>query len=151
MTTIAFDGSTIAADMLAVDNWGLKDNVSKLLRGNDFIAGGAGERSKILHWWSSVEKMSFEEVLRFGFPDYDAEKNDPAIVIAYKNGGAYKHAGGLFVPCSRPFHAVGSGRDYALAAMHLGRSAKEAVEVAMVFDNNTGGHIETMNVTGERN
>jgi hypothetical protein len=151
MTTIAFDGEVMAADMLATDNWGLKDNVSKLLIGKNFVAGGAGDRSKILHWWSSVKSLSFEEILNYGYPDYDSEKNDPSILIAYLNGGVYKHAGGLFMPCSRVFHAVGSGRDYALAAMYLGRSAKESVEIAMIFDNNTGGQIETYRLNHENN
>lgn len=38
--------------------------------------------------------------------------------------------------------ATGSGRDYALAAMHCGKSAKEAVEIAAFFDINTGKGID---------
>ena len=40
-----------------------------------------------------------------------------------------------------PHMAVGSGREYAMAAMHLGCDAKRAVQVAMVFDTGTGGTI----------
>jgi hypothetical protein len=144
MTTIAFDGKTLAADMLAVDNWGLKDYVSKLMKGKDFVAGGAGERSQILQWWKEVEHMHFDDVLKFGYPMYDKEKNDPSILIAPRFGGVYKHMGGLIVPCSRIYHACGSGRDFALTAMHLGKSAKEAVEIASMFDNNTGGATEVL-------
>ena len=39
------------------------------------------------------------------------------------------------------FFAIGSGRDYALAAMHLGTNSRKAVEVAIHFDNNTGGEV----------
>jgi len=42
---------------------------------------------------------------------------------------------------SGPFHATGSGRDYAMAAMHMGKSAREAVELACVYDIYTGGPI----------
>lgn len=146
MTTIAFDGTTMAADMLAVDNWGLKDYVSKLMRGKDFVVGGAGERSQILSWWANVEQMNFEQILKFGYPEYDREKNDPAFLIASRFGGVYRHMGGLIVPCSKIFHACGSGRDFALAALQLGKTAKESVELAALFDNNTGGPIETMDV-----
>lgn len=37
--------------------------------------------------------------------------------------------------------AMGSGCDFALAAMDFGRSAKEAVEYAMTRDNATGGEV----------
>lgn len=36
------------------------------------------------------------------------------------------------------FHAVGSGRDFAIAAMHYGKSAREAVELACLYDVSTG-------------
>ena len=39
------------------------------------------------------------------------------------------------------FHAVGSGRDFAIAAMHLGKTAREAVELACLYDIYTGGPI----------
>ena len=40
--------------------------------------------------------------------------------------------------------AIGSGRDYAIAAMHLGRTAAEAVAVACLFDVSCGMGIDTM-------
>lgn len=43
----------------------------------------------------------------------------------------------------RPF-AIGSGRDFALAAMDMGASAKEAVEAAAKRDVYTGGTIRTL-------
>lgn len=149
MTTVAFDGTTLAADSLVTDNWGMKDSVCKILKGKDFVAGGAGERSKIMKWWKVAKDMSFDELLQYGYPDYDSEKNDPALLIAHKTpcSGVFKHSGGGFVLCGRSFHAVGSGRDYALAAMHLGKTATEAVQIAMLFDNTTGGEIDTVQVT----
>lgn len=43
----------------------------------------------------------------------------------------------------RPF-AIGSGRDFALAAMDMGATAKEAVEMAAKRDVYTGGTIRTV-------
>lgn len=45
-----------------------------------------------------------------------------------------------FVP---EFSAIGSGTDFALAAMHLGKSAKRAAEVAATLDLYCSGDIET--------
>ncbi|WP_085637938.1 MULTISPECIES: proteasome subunit beta [unclassified Pseudomonas] len=45
----------------------------------------------------------------------------------------------------RPF-AIGSGRDFALAAMDMGATAKEAVEAAAKRDTYTGGTIRTLRV-----
>lgn len=42
--------------------------------------------------------------------------------------------------------ALGSGRDFALAAMDHGKSAKEAIKYAMTRDNCTGGRIRVFNV-----
>jgi hypothetical protein len=43
-----------------------------------------------------------------------------------------------------PFYAVGSGSKEALAAMHCGKSAREAVEIASRIDPYTGGRIVSM-------
>lgn len=40
--------------------------------------------------------------------------------------------------------AIGSGRDFALAAMHLGLPAHDAVEVAAVFDNTCGNGVDML-------
>ena len=40
--------------------------------------------------------------------------------------------------------AIGSGRDFALAAMHLGRSADEAVRVACEFDQCCGNGVDEL-------
>lgn len=45
--------------------------------------------------------------------------------------------------------AVGSGRDFAMAAMFLGKSAVEAVRVAHALDPDTGPEIETLEYSFE--
>lgn len=44
------------------------------------------------------------------------------------------------------FTAIGSGRDFALAAMHLGKSARQAVEIATELDLFTGGNVREATV-----
>lgn len=142
MTTVAFDGRTMAADTLATDGWGMKDRVDdKILRGPDFLCGAAGQNGAIKRWWAQVCQLDLEHVLGYGYPDFDADRNDPAIVLADAAGNIWRHVTGGFFKVFRGFHAVGSGRDYALAAMHLGKTAAEAVAIAMEFDNGTGGDI----------
>ena len=141
MTTVAFDGKTMAADTLATDVWGMREvSVCKIQRGKDFLIGCAGETGQILRWWKTVSHMYLEELLEKGYSHYEKETNDPGIVIGTADC-CYRHVAGSFLKTSRSFHAVGSGRDYALAAMHLGRDAYHAVAVAREFDNHTGGDI----------
>lgn len=142
MTTVAWDGETMAADTLAVDNWGLKDRSSKIMRGNGWLAGGAGERHQIEKWRRAAKDLTFEQLLELGVPDWHKDDNDPSILIT--NGdGSYRSVGGIFMRNSLPYYAIGSGRDYALAAMCCKVDAEGAVRVAMNFDSHTGGDIET--------
>jgi len=141
MTTIAFDGKIMAGDTLTTDYYGMiEESLEKVKVGKDFLCGGAGEIAQINKWWKKVKEMTFLEVIEYGYPDYKKDDNDPSIIIADKNG-VWRHTGGIFLKCSREFHAVGSGRDYALAAMHLGNSATESVLVAASFDNGTNKEI----------
>jgi len=149
MTTVAFDGRTMAADTLATDAWGMKERVDdKILRGLDFLCGTAGQNGAIKRWWAQVCTMPLEHVLAYGYPDFDADRNDPAIMLVDAAGNIWRHVTGGFFHVSRGFHAVGSGRDYALASMHLGKSAAEAVAIAMEFDHGTGGDILTATLQG---
>lgn len=45
------------------------------------------------------------------------------------------------------FYAIGSGSKAALGAMHMGASARQAVEIASKIDPYTGGPITTMTLT----
>lgn len=143
MTTVAYDGTTMACDTLATDNWGMKEfRDIKINRGIDWIVGSAGETGQIYRWLSKVRNTrTAEELINiYGYEDYSKDVNDPALLLVCADG-VFRHAGGWFVECHRGYHAIGSGRDYALAAMALGKSAKEAVALAMQFDNGTGGEI----------
>ena len=47
---------------------------------------------------------------------------------------------------TEPFFAIGSGAAVAMGAMHMGATAKEAVEVAKKVDLYTGGKVRTMSL-----
>lgn len=144
MTTVAWDGKQMAADTLATDYWGLKESVTnKVLEGRDFLLGCAGEHGQIMRWWKeTAHKLTAEELIAQGYEPFRKDDNDPAMVLVCVHG-TFRHVAGIFAQTARPYHAVGSGRDYALMAMRLGKSAAEAVELVMEFDNGTGGEVRT--------
>lgn len=142
MTTVAWDGINLAADTLSQDNWGLIEHRSKIYKSDEWVAGGAGELHCLLNWYKVVKGFPVIEVVDAGIQNWDKDKNDPSIILVCRSSKqAWRLTGGVFVSIGRNFHAIGSGRDYALAAMYCGKSAAEAVQVAMNFDNNTGGTV----------
>lgn len=143
MTTIAFDGEFMVADTLATDSWGMKEVVRDKIWANAYMLVGAAGKYGEIHRWREghlKEETTVAHLLVVGYPTYHAESDDPAIIVVSRRTGViYRHVAGVFARVSRPFHAVGSGRDYALAAMRLGHDALEAVRVAAEFDVHTGG------------
>jgi hypothetical protein len=152
MTTIAWDGMTLASDSLA-DNNGLRNTTTKLHRGVlvdgvPFLLGAAGENawSNMLHAW--VKTLDLRGLQHATYPHQNndgPDRNDPAAILILGERGVYYKGGAVWVRLEgRAFHAVGSGRDFALAAMHLGKTAEEAVELAIEFDCYSGGPIRSM-------
>lgn len=50
----------------------------------------------------------------------------------------------VWVKVDSEFYAIGSGAQYALGAMEMGASTEKAVQVAIKYDNYTGGLITTL-------
>lgn len=145
MTTVAFDGKTLAADTLATDSWGLKFYAPKIFTSNDgtWHVGFSGEMAQTRKWLSVVKGMTLEQVLEHGHPDYKRDDNDPGILLVDNGGGMWHHSQGIFLDQETyRFYAIGSGRDYAMAAMELGQTAPQAVAIAASFDNGTGTRID---------
>jgi ATP-dependent protease HslVU (ClpYQ) peptidase subunit len=145
MTTIAYDGQYMVCDELATDCWGLKEyQPDKIFKGSGCAVGCAGETGVIYKWWKTLKQFyetkepTFEQILDFGYPDYERDKNDPSLMLVNRIGEIYRHSSGIFIIVQRKFFAIGSGRDFALAAMHCGKTAHQAVQIAAEFDNNTG-------------
>lgn len=149
MTTIAWDGKTMAADTLGTDHWGLKEKTLEKIWANKYLLiGGAGESGQILSWLVDLTiDTSIDDILKDGYKHYEKDKNEPHLLVVDRlTLRAYRHVGARFIPIHREFFAIGSGRDYALMAMHLGKTAVEAVELAKVFDNGTGGEVISFEV-----
>ncbi len=132
MTTIAacFSKKQMAADSMCsgeVDHY----LVEKLRVGKTSVFGAAGDWDKILAFYSALEKGESLE----GEIDID--------VIELRHDGIWVYSDSI-IPAriKNDFYAIGSGSAYAIAAMHLGKSPKEAVEIAALYDPGTRGPID---------
>ncbi len=139
MTVIAFDGKTVAADKRAT-NGTLIMTTTKIFRVGDAICASAGDTDKcaeMLAWFRSGAKP--EE-----FPPGN-RGDDWSGLLVIRPGEILKYERTPYpMKIEDRFVAIGCGRDFALAAMHLGHDARAAVEVAIALDSGCGNGIDTM-------
>ena len=140
MTVIAWDGKTLAADKQSTicDNAARVTKIHRVPGGLVAFSGCGSHAMELLAWFQAG-----------------------ADVVTYPKSRGESGAGALFITNAReirlycdnsPYYetfeqetyARGSGRDYALAAMHMGKTAREAVEVACALDINCGMGIDTL-------
>lgn len=146
MTTIAFDGKTMACDTRVTCGSSYYNTDTKIYENDDYVIGVAGD--------AGVGTMLIEcpYILQARHYDFDFE----ALVFAKNPQKLYKVAFykswdcalSSVIPVADGFSAVGSGSEYALAAMYLGNTATRAITVAAEFDMNTGGKIITKPLFG---
>lgn len=142
MTTVAYDGSSIAADTIATAQCGLKRTVHKLYKGRRYVYGGTGELpdvQRIANWIMAGAKPE----------DAPENKSDTGgLVVERRTGKAWIVCGepAIMLPLSEPQFAVGNGRDFALAAMACGKTAKQAVEIAIRFNVFSGGEVDVIKI-----
>jgi hypothetical protein len=135
MTTIAWDGRTLAADR-ARTNGNTSELACKLFDCGEYVYGAVG---------SMFDAPLIEKWLRDGAkweqrPHLDGEVHGCGIVVRKSDRALYLVGGKpttlAFIPPGPT--AAGSGQDFALAAMACGKTAREAVEIAARFDFGTG-------------
>lgn len=143
MTCIAWDGKTLAADKRA-DIGGAHNTTTKIYRVGEALVGFSGDAAigrAMLDWYrAGADPLKF--------PDCQKDRDKCCSFLVIKNGRVSKYEHTAF-----PFDieneqtAMGSGRDYARAAMYLGKTATEAVAVASLFDPGCGNGIDTLTFT----
>jgi hypothetical protein len=147
LTTIAFKKGLLAADsQVTVDNDVKMESADKIEILNDYtIFAGAGTEPNCKIAARFFALPNWEELLGTDKTPTFRTKDLDGILI-YK-GQAYSVDTSLFPDrIVHPFYAIGSGWKFALAAMHLGLSAPEAVKFASELDVYTGGVIRVLNV-----
>ena len=146
MTTIAFDGKTMACDTRVVCGGNCYNTDTKIYENNFAVIGVAGDagvgtmlidRPDIL--WPQHYDFDFEALV------YMKDTEKVYKVAFYKS---WDCALSSVITVADGFAAVGSGSPYALAAMECGHSARGGVAVASKFDVNTGGKIITKQLLG---
>jgi hypothetical protein len=143
MTVIAWDGKTLAADRQATDA-GLRRSVKKIKRAKDgslmAAAGHSGVCEALRNWYDAGANPS-------DYPDKDKTSH---LLVVRRDGSLLFYDG---YPTPVRFEtkqlAMGSGRDYAEAAMYLGCNAVRAVEVACAFDSGCGNGIDALTLEVE--
>lgn len=143
MTVIAWDGKTLAADKRATIN-GYPATTTKIRRTpwGDLLAscGDAGTGRALIDWYVNG-------AVRSEYPENQmGDDGCRSTMMVIGGGGEIRlyQRDPFPIILENKFHAMGSGADFALAALHLGHDARKAVEVACELDNDCGNGIDTL-------
>ena len=141
MTIIAWDGRTLAADKRT--SFGTEfTTTTKIKRINGSLVGCAGDTALCAAMFAWAEAG-------YAIDAFPHEQKDRVICVSMlviNPDGRVLHYG----PQPHPFtiedktYTIGSGSQFAAAAMHLGLDAHRAVEVACELDINCGNGIDTL-------
>lgn len=140
MTIICWDGKTLAGDRLGDAN-GLRRTATKIARIHTNLYGFAGYASR------SAELIAWFQQggLPKDVPAFQLTEDYQSILMVREDRRIFTYGrSGFPFEVFDKFHAVGSGRDFAIAAMHLGKTAREAVEIASLFDISCGNGVDTL-------
>ena len=141
MTTIAAKFSTleIAADSMisGEDSFYL---ASKLRRGKNSIYGACGD-------WDKVLKAFF--LLESGATEWESDLD--VTILELRSDGIWVYENTIIpVHLKNDYWAVGTGANFAIAAMRLGNSPATAVSIAAEFDPFTNQPIESLQLGVKR-
>jgi hypothetical protein len=140
MTVAAWDGRTLAADKMT-DFGGLHATTTKIRRlSGGRLAVGCGAASivaEVCAWLNAGADPA-------AFPEAQRSEEGCSPVLVVQPGGAllqYERSPHP-VAIENPFWAIGSGRDFAMMAMRLGKTAAEAVALTAELCNNCGNGVD---------
>lgn len=139
MTTIAWDGESIASDSQMTGDFKSIDQqkVFKLKKGpyRGAYAGGCGAVTAINQMVEMLEDGEYEAI--------DADDDLSAtVMVALDSCALLFHSSSTGVIKVAPPYAVGSGAPFAITAMDCGKTAAEAVAAAIKRDPNSGGAVQ---------
>lgn len=151
MTTIAFDGRSIAADrMCSIGNTPVRSPHPKIRRlvykNLPAVMGTSGSVEyghALVDWLQAGAHAGKEPEL-----SNDGDSNYCTVLLATKESVYLFSNSCVGVPLGAIPWAAGSGADYALGAMAAGASAKRAVEIAITLDVNSGCGVDVLRLKG---
>lgn len=139
MTVVAWDGRTLAADKRAC-NGTLVRTTTKIFRANGALcafSGNAAGGVELLEWFRAGADPT-------KYPESQRGDNGAYLLVIAADGVRMYEGGPHPVRFEDQHFAIGCGRDFAMAAMHLGKTAAEAVAVACALDSGCGNGIDTL-------
>lgn len=140
MTTIAWDGKTLAADRQLTDG-NLLRAITKIRATPVGLIGSSGTATLGRERVQWVIEGAIPDV----FPKPAADDESSYLVVITPDGKINYYADAPYpLRIEDKNFAIGSGRDFALASMYLGLSAPDGVHVAMQFDSGTGMGVDTL-------
>lgn len=141
MSVIAWDGKTLAADKRASLGTGIF-TTTKIFSVNGDLVGYTGDADggqEMVEWYRDGAHPSH-------FPSSQRDKEGWSGLLVIKPGGEIlKYERTPYpIPYGKQNFAVGCGRDFAMMAMHLGKTATEAVELTCLFDSGCGNGVDKL-------
>ena len=139
MTVVAYDGHSLAADKQSVCG-GRCSTTTKIRRISTgevlAITGMQAMGEMLVQWYESGADPT-------AWPIPDNDENDCVRLIVADKGGCkfYEHA--MPIAVEDAFGAWGSGADFAVMALHLGKTAREAVELASIYSVGCGNGVDS--------
>lgn len=136
MTSIVYRDGVMAADTrTSYGEWITAERYTKIRRlsGGELV-GLSGDPN----WWDRLTAFLCESG---PFPDW---KDDARALLAKPDGSLYELQTVGMRKINTPFAVIGSGIPPALGALHMGATARQAVEIAMLVDPYTGGEIDEL-------
>ena len=135
MTTIAWDGKTLAVDSQLTQD-GVKTYRKKLWKYSKghFAVAGDWTDYPVIEGYLETDELNRKQLSK----DF---------AVLYTQDRKVYHMDNSFIKMSElPPIAIGSGWLIALTAMRCGKTAKEAIELACDMDIHTGGTVNTIRV-----
>lgn len=157
MTTIIATKDSILSDgKVTVGGRVDQLNFCKVRKIGNYLVGGAGRVTSVLRffdWFSTKihaeDLQSMSDILVIDIPQDERDEEFTALIVT-PDGRILYHEGNdvtRVLECSGDYYAIGSGSDYALAALDAGATPEAAMEVAKYRDCYSGG--ETFKVEFE--
>lgn len=141
MTVICWDGKTLAADKRA--SYGdMICTVTKIFKVGNVLVGIAGEATFVGAMFNWVKNGRVID----DFPLNQRSKDDwqPTLVIEADGTSSIYERTPHPIKYEQLHIAIGSGREFARAALHLGKTSVESVQCAIDLCGTCGNGIDTL-------
>lgn len=156
MTTLAYRSGVLAFDTQVTAGWG--GRVGTFRKGavvGQYLIGCSGTLhacQMFMRWFTDAYAYSINcgelIVPPPHIKEYMDEDDSINVLVIRRDGKVFSYDGVVHpYEIDGEFHARGSGSAFALGAMEMGASARQAVEAAIKWDTGSGGTVQTLNLS----